>query len=273
LGFNRSDANYSYGGVISGAGNVTNYGAGTITLTGANTYSGGTTLKAGKLLVNNASGSGTGTGAVLVQNNATLGGTGSIGGAVTIDAGGTLTPGTPSTPLGKLTINNNLTLAGNLAVSVNRTLQTNSLVAVTGTLANTGAANRITVTNLGPPLVAGDKFYLFNQAISGGDTLQITGASGVTWSNNLAVDGSIVVAAPSPTPVINSFSFSGTNLVLSGTNGYSNGGFYLLSTTNVSLPLSSWSRVLTNTFDGTGNFSVTNQQTTNSERYYMLQLR
>jgi fibronectin-binding autotransporter adhesin len=272
LVFNRTGS-YSYGGVISGSGIVNKNASGTVTLTGANTYTGNTTINAGTLLLNNTKGSGTGTGTVTVQNNATLGGTGAIAGAVTVNAGGTLSPGTPSTPLSTLTISNNLTLAGNLAVSVNRTLQTNSLVMVTGSLANAGTTNKVTVSNLDAPLVAGDKFYLFNQPISGGDTLQITGASGVTWSNNLAVDGSIVVVAPAPTPVINSFSLSGTDLVLSGTNGYSNGGFYLLSTTNVSLPLSSWSRVLTNTFDGTGNFSVTNQQTTNSERYYMIQLR
>ncbi|EEF57711.1 beta strand repeat-containing protein [Pedosphaera parvula] len=271
LVFNRTGS-YSYGGVISGSGTVTKNAAGTVTLTGASTFTGNTTVNAGMLLINNTSGSGTGTGTVTVQNNATLGGTGSIGGAVTVNAGGTLAPGTANSPLGKLTINNSLTLAGNLAVSVNRTVPTNSLVTVTGALANTGTGNKVTVTNLGPVLVAGDKFYVFNQPISGGDTLQITGASGVTWSNNLAVDGSIVVVAPAPNPVINSFSLSSTNLVMSGTNGYANGAFYLLSTTNVGLPLSSWSRVLTNTFDGTGNFSVTNQQTTNSQRYYMLQL-
>jgi fibronectin-binding autotransporter adhesin len=270
--FNRTGS-YSYGGVISGSGLMTKNASGTVTLTGASTFSGGSTVNAGTLLINNTSGSGSGTGTVTVQNNATLGGTGSIGGAVTVNAGGTLTPGTPTTPLGKLTINNSLTLAGNLAVSVNRTVPTNSLVAVAGALANTGAGNKVTVTNLGPVLVAGDKFYLFNQAIAGGDTLQITGASGVTWSNSLAIDGSIVVAAPSPTPVVNGFSLSGTNFVMSGTNGYANGGFYLLTTTNVSLPLTSWSSVLTNTFDGSGNFSVTNQQTTNSQRFYMLQLR
>lgn len=269
--FNRTGS-YSYDGVISGSGTVTKKASGTVTLTGANTYTGNTTHSAGTLLINNTSGSGTGTGALTVQNTATLGGTGSIGGAVTINAGGTLTPGTPSTPLGKLTINNNLTLAGNLAVSVNRTLQTSSQVAVTGTLANTGTGNIITVTNLDAPLVAGDKFYLFSQAISGGNTLQITGA-GVTWINNLAVDGSIVVAGPLPTPVINNLSMSGTSLVMSGTNGSPNGGFYVLTTTNVTLPLSKWSRVLTNTFDGTGNFSITNDVGTNSQGFYILQLR
>ena len=59
-------------------------GSGTWILTGANTYSGGTTLAGGgTLLVNNTSGSGTGTGAVTVTT-ATLGGTGSISGPVSL---------------------------------------------------------------------------------------------------------------------------------------------------------------------------------------------
>ncbi len=50
-----------------------------MTLTGANMYSGGTTVSGGTLRVNNASGSGTGTGAVNVTGG-TLGGTGTISG-------------------------------------------------------------------------------------------------------------------------------------------------------------------------------------------------
>ncbi len=68
-------------------------GSGTWTLTGGNNYSGGTTVHAGTLLVNNTAGSGTGSGAVTVNNGATLGGTGSIAGTVTINAGGTHAPG------------------------------------------------------------------------------------------------------------------------------------------------------------------------------------
>ena len=46
LVFNRSNA-LTYGGVISGAGSLRKEGAGTLTLTGANTHSGGTTINGG----------------------------------------------------------------------------------------------------------------------------------------------------------------------------------------------------------------------------------
>ena len=51
----------SDGGIISGAHSLTKAGAGTLTLSGANTYSTGTTLTAGTLNINNAAAIGTGT--------------------------------------------------------------------------------------------------------------------------------------------------------------------------------------------------------------------
>ena len=68
-------------------------GQGLLQLSGPNTYSGGTNVTAGTLLVSSASGSGTGTGQVHVNLDATLGGTGHIGGQVNINAGGSLAPG------------------------------------------------------------------------------------------------------------------------------------------------------------------------------------
>jgi fibronectin-binding autotransporter adhesin len=50
LAFNRSDA-LTYGGVISGTGSVRQIGTGTTTLTGINTYSGGTAIDAGVLRI------------------------------------------------------------------------------------------------------------------------------------------------------------------------------------------------------------------------------
>ncbi|KKK80070.1 hypothetical protein LCGC14_2827170, partial [marine sediment metagenome] len=50
LAFNRSN-NLTFGGVISGTGNVTKRGAGTLTVTGTNTYSGGTIIEGGTLSI------------------------------------------------------------------------------------------------------------------------------------------------------------------------------------------------------------------------------
>ncbi|WP_412180278.1 autotransporter-associated beta strand repeat-containing protein, partial [Variovorax paradoxus] len=74
-------------------GSLVKVGSGTLELSGANTYTGGTTVAAGTLAVNNASGSATGTGAVQVQGGATLAGNGSVAGAVSIAKGGVLSAG------------------------------------------------------------------------------------------------------------------------------------------------------------------------------------
>ena len=61
-------------------------GSGTLTLGAANTYNAGTTINAGTLLANSPAGSATGPGAVNVQGG-TLGGTGAVAGATTVNAG------------------------------------------------------------------------------------------------------------------------------------------------------------------------------------------
>jgi autotransporter-associated beta strand protein len=67
-------------------GKLVKLGAGTLTLSGANTYTGGTTVSAGDLILQNETGSGTGPGSVQV-NAGTLGGKGAISGPVTIGTG------------------------------------------------------------------------------------------------------------------------------------------------------------------------------------------
>jgi autotransporter-associated beta strand protein len=67
-------------------GSLTKVGTGTLTLSSANTYTGGTTVTVGALKVSNTSGSGTGAGPVQVSAG-TLGGKGIIAGAVTVGTG------------------------------------------------------------------------------------------------------------------------------------------------------------------------------------------
>lgn len=92
------------------------HGVGTLILSGANTYAGGTHVATGTLRVNNTTGSGTGTGPVTMETRpgydpAGLGGTGAIAGSMAITAG-RLTPGALSQTAGILTIQNGLTMAG-----------------------------------------------------------------------------------------------------------------------------------------------------------------
>jgi autotransporter-associated beta strand protein len=110
IGSNNFDATFS--GVIQESGELTKAGTGTLTLTGSNAYTGTTTVTAGVLVVSNRTGSGTGTGPVNV-NAGTLGGKGSITGAVTIGTGSGvgafLTPSAASNQTGRLTLKKSLT--------------------------------------------------------------------------------------------------------------------------------------------------------------------
>ncbi len=106
--YNRNGATTaSY--AIGGSGTLEKQGAGTLTLTGNNTYTGGTTVSTGTLLVNNTSDSGTGSGSLLVSAGATLGGSGEIAGITTIS--GILAPGNS---IGTLTVANDVTWNGSL---------------------------------------------------------------------------------------------------------------------------------------------------------------
>ena len=98
--FDRSDA-LTYAGNISGSGSLVKNGAGTLTLTGVNPYSGGTTINAGKLLLNDAV-----VPAPVVALPATyLGGNGTIGPAT---IAGTLAPGFS---IGTIAVDGDMTFA------------------------------------------------------------------------------------------------------------------------------------------------------------------
>ena len=81
-------------------------GTGTLTAVGAHTYTGGTFVESGALLVD-----GSLAGRATVASGARLGGSGSIGGTVAIADGGILAPGTSA---GTLTVGSLMLGAGSL---------------------------------------------------------------------------------------------------------------------------------------------------------------
>jgi autotransporter-associated beta strand protein len=93
LSIGNTALNTTFSGVIQDGGeqggtggSILKLGQRTLTLGGANTYTGGTTVNAGTLIISNTTGSGAGTGAVQV-NGGNLGGSGVITGAVTVGTG------------------------------------------------------------------------------------------------------------------------------------------------------------------------------------------
>jgi fibronectin-binding autotransporter adhesin len=127
----------TFSGAVSGSGTgLALTGAGTTALTNAtgNSYTGGTSVTAGKLFINNTSGSATGTGAVTVSGSGTvLKGRGEIDGAVSLSSGANLYSGSTATGTG---VGSGMTLTSTLAVSSSSlTFQLNNGV-TTATYAN-----------------------------------------------------------------------------------------------------------------------------------------
>ncbi|MEI8310314.1 MAG: autotransporter-associated beta strand repeat-containing protein, partial [Verrucomicrobiota bacterium] len=163
----------SYSGVIanlgSGAMALNMTGAGKQILTGANTYTGATTVSTGTLLVSNASGSGLGASNVTV-NGGTLGGSGSFTGTVTVNSGGTLSPGSSIESLGSGSIT---FTGGTFAFEINTSTTTADLLFASGAnvaLTITSGVPTLTITDLGSnaALADGTKFTLISYNAAGG---------------------------------------------------------------------------------------------------------
>lgn len=81
----------------------------------------------------------------------------------------------------------------------------------------------------------GDRFQIFNEAVSNGTAFAVTGG-GVTWSNNLALDGS-VLAVPTVTvtgyPTNITFNVSGNTMAIAWPNTHP--GWILPSQTNAGI--------------------------------------
>ncbi|MGH7994683.1 MAG: hypothetical protein ACREDQ_14265, partial [Limisphaerales bacterium] len=85
-------------------------------------------------------------------------------------------------------------------------------------------------------------------------------------------NGTLAVVAAS-SPQITSTFLSGTNLVISGSGGSAHADYYVLTSTNVALPLTSWDFLYTNTFDGGGNFLFTNPVSpATPQQFFLLRL-
>ncbi len=210
IGAGDASGNYS-GTIIANAGSgidllsLTKTGTGTQTLTGVNTYTAGTTVQGGTLLVNNTSGSGLGTGPVTVGALGLLGGTGIFTGAVSVS--GVLAPGgvgaTSVFKTGALTFG----AGGVFDVDINGTTAGTGYdqLQVTGT-ANLNNGNL--VVNAGSGLTQGSTFTI----------LTSTGALSGAFAN-----GATIVAANNPQDIF-TVSIMANSVVLtlaSVTNGTS----------------------------------------------------
>jgi fibronectin-binding autotransporter adhesin len=189
-------------------GGLVKLGAGTLVLSGANSYTGTTRVNAGTLLVN-----GVVAGAVQVQSG-TLGGSGLIQGAVTVSSDGVLSPGDS---MGVLNLQSTLSLNGTTLMELDKSANTNDSVNVASTL-NYGGM--LVLSNRAGVLVPGDTFQLFTAGSYHGAFGAVTSYSpnqAVRWdTSRLGVDGTVKVAGTvSLTPTSLTTAFSNNRLEFS----------------------------------------------------------
>lgn len=200
----------------TGDGSLTKVGLGTAQLTGDNTYAGGTTVSAGTLLANNTAGSATGTGAVTVGIDGTLGGTGRIAptGSNGVTVAGTLAPGVS---------------IGGLAIDLSSTTGTVSILSdagfkfelgvAGGSIGALGSSDRLSLTGASAGVFnfSGNTIDFLGSGAQGWYKLFDTDlASGSTWSG-LTLAGQSIEAGLLVTNL--GAGLTGTLLVGNGANG------------------------------------------------------
>jgi len=173
-------------------GQLTKEGTGSLTLSGANTYSGVTTINAGTLVIN-----GSLAGGVQVNAGAALKGSGTIGGTVTVAPGGLVAPG--NSP-GTLTIWSNFSQGPQGALEIE--------------VAGPNAENRDLLIVKGDVVLGGTLLLVFSgYAPSVGETFPILEVAGSFNENNL----NIVVLGLKPGLQL-SHQFTNGTLILTATS-------------------------------------------------------
>ena len=275
--------NTTFNGVISGGGALVKTGSGSLTLTGNNPYTGGTTINNGALLVQGAL-----TGSISVAGG-TLGGNGTVNGSVVVS--GIIAPGTNG--VGTLATGANYwNSGGTYLCEIDGTNATaSSEVAITGSLNIQATPTLPFIIKLGSltggntpgPVPAFNKFasYSWTIAASSGGVQNFAPNNFVldtaSFSNDfsgglfsLTVEGNSLVLHYTWVPVpptlqasgwMNSGSFQ---MTLGGPNGQA---YEILTTTNLSLPMPAWTPLTNGTF-GSDPVNYTNPAATDGARFY-----
>jgi fibronectin-binding autotransporter adhesin len=189
LVINRSNA-FSLSGAISGTGRVAHLGTGTTTFTNVHTYSGATIVNAGSLLVDGELTASV----VTVKDGATLGGSGSVFGAI-VESGGSLSPG--NSP-GALNFTGDLTLMTGSVTAVE--IQSASVfdeIHVGGLLSYGGVLEITLLGGYAPGL--GEEFTLFTSGLhAGAFTSIVFDTAGYEGAVDYSTGKLTITAVPEP---------------------------------------------------------------------------
>jgi hypothetical protein len=90
-----------------------------------------------------------------------------------------------------------------------------------------------------------------------------------SWQSNYG-STNFTLLVGSPKPQFGTFNLSGTNLIFNGLGGPPGSNYVVLVSTNLTIPLANWSALITNTFDGNGQFHYTNPVSPSKPRQFFI---
>ena len=272
-------------------------GIGRLTLSGADNYTGATTISNGVLAL-----SGTGTifrtptisvltntvldvsgrvdGTLTLNSGQTLQGSGTVRGSVTAGSGAFVTVGDDASVPEALTITNALLLQSGSTLNMDLDHYqffgglTNDVIQGLASVTYGGTLN-LNISSIETNSV----FKLFSAGSYSGSFSSIVPATppppltGKAWDTSfLTVDGTlrITIQRPNFTTIVP----SGTDLIISGANGIPGAEYHVLVSTNVALPVAQWTSIATNFFGGTDfQFTLSNAIDPNTpQQFYLLQV-
>lgn len=197
---------------------------------------------------------------MIINGGANLQGSGTIDGQLTVASGGSIDFSPAGGLFQSLILSNTPSLTGTIYMRLrvsggltNDLISTPDIAMAYGGALSVGRMGATAPTN-------GNQFKLFSAASYAGAFSSISlpaVAAGSMWTNRLLIDGTIAVV-PFASPNINGLTQTGTNLVFNVAGGSPGGSYTLLSSTNVALPLSSWTTNSTGNFDWLGNVTLAN---------------
>jgi hypothetical protein len=172
-----------------------------------------------------------------------------------------------------LAVNNTVSLQGTTFMELDQGAGTNDVL----NAATIHYGGTLMLTNLSGSLSAGNSFKLFNASGYSGTFTKIMPAIpglGLGWDTNGLSSGTLsVIVLPTPQPVLGPITMKGSSLTMTGSDGVPGWPYYVLASTNLSLPLSNWTVLATNSFDSNGHFNFTNELNANQpDLFYLLQI-
>ena len=275
---NTNANNVSFDGVISGSGSITKAGAGTLILSGTNTYSDGTTISAGTLSIGSDTNIGSGTNtignkgtlllsgngtytndwtlsgagsAIATDNNNTLSGVLSGNGGLTKTGAGTLTLTGNNTYAGGTAINDG-TLKGNIASGTDLSIADSAIYDGDNKARSVGGLNgagKILNTN-GLTVQSGDFAGIIDNSNTsllknGAGTLTLTGNNAYTGSTTIS-EGTLKgnIASGTDLSIVDNATYDGDNKARSV--GGLNGGGNILNTDGLTVQSGTFGGVIDN---------------------------